>query len=828
MSSSNLFILDIKTKSVTLSPLTTKLQTHLTELTNHHLNCIGFDSRGLIWIGTQDGLHVVNRATGREQNLHTDDGLVNNCIQSIIEDSEHRIWVSTANGISRIDTKTDKKQPSFIFTNYNHYDGVLGSEFISRSVFVDDNGEIYWGGIDGFNQINRNRIGQSSPSVQKPILSKLYISGKLVDKSTNFKGAPLLKKSLAATDEIELAHHQNFISVEFSAMNYINPFRTYYRYKLEGFEENWHVTTSTNGVGVATYTNLQPGNYILKMESTNKQNRWKNIHRELVIQIYPPIWQTPLFYALYLLIITIILYLIIKHLTRKNKVKREQQQKEALDQMKYSFFTNVSHELRTPLTLIITPLESIIKKSNDTILQRQLSLIKRNADDLLNLVNQLLDFRKLEMRGEQIQLSYCNLSDLITIVCQSFEEIATSKQIDFKWSSEQVDSAFLDANKLQKVINNLLSNAFKFTPEGGSISLKMTSSLNPVDNAPSFCIEVNDSGCGIPKDKITHIFDRFYQVNRDGESYTGSGIGLHMTKEYIQLHQGVVLVESDINKGSRFTVHIPSQLHPEYQSDNDNEISAEEQTVKLLLVEDNTNFRNFLKEELSEHYTIITACNGYEALEKMHQNNVDMIISDYGMPGMNGYELCHKIKSDINTSHTPFIMLTARTSDKDQMQSFEAGADAFISKPFNMDILLLRIQNLLAKKKERIELFKSAIIIQPQMVTSSTVDEVLIKTALNCIENHMADTNFTVEQLSNEMCMDRTGLFRKLKAVVGQSPSAFLKSVRLKRSATLLEKGLSVSEVAEMVGFSSLSYFSRSFVEEFGVKPSQYFKKREK
>ncbi len=817
----NLIIINCKGEEVSLAPKNSALKNYIKQLSNHQYNAIYMDSRGLIWIGTQDGLNVLNESARILKSFHTEDGIVNNCIQSIIEDSENRIWVSTSSGISSIDIQSIPNNFSYSITNYNRYDGVIASEFMPRSACSASNGKLLWGGIDGFNEINIHQLNISYPLETKPILSNLYVFGNKIDKNKLYQGHTILNNSLSVTKEIDLLHHQNFIRVEFSAMNYINKFRTFYKYKLEGFEDNWHITTSTDGIGHATYTNLPPGSYRLKIQSSNSKENWGNDYRQLGINILPPLWQTPIFIAIYILVIITILYFGITYLIRKNRTKRHREQKEALDQMKFAFFTNVSHELRTPLTLIITPLNSIINKLNNDQLKGQLSNIKRNADDLLNIVNQLLDFRKLEMRGEHLQLSYCNISELLIQIGLSYEEIARIRQIDFTWKTDEEISAYVDAYKLQKIINNLLSNAFKFTPEGGIVTLNLHLGCFPESIHPSICIEVKDSGYGIPKKDMNHIFDRFYQVKGFERTQTGSGIGLHMVKEYIQLHEGKIDVESNVNQGSRFIIHIPTNLHPEQEPEQNFE-DYTGKPLKLLIAEDNHDFRDFLKTELMEHYSVITANNGKNALEKIHEHNPDIVVSDYSMPEITGPELCKQIKSDLNTSHIPFIMLTARTSDKDQIESFEMGADAYLTKPFNMDILLLRIQKLIEKQQERMNLFKKAIVIKPQMVTTTDVDEDLIARAIDCIEKNMENSSYSIDQFSKDMFMDRTGLFRKLKAIVGQSPSAFLKSVRLKRAAQLLQSGLPVNEVAERVGFGTMSYFSKSFYEEFGVKPSKW------
>jgi len=371
---------------------------------------------------------------------------------------------------------------------------------------------------------------------------------------------------------------------------------------------------------------------------------------------------------------------------------------------------------------------------------------------------------------------------------------------------------------LQKIINNLLSNAIKFTSKGGNIRMR----LEKDTSEPLFRIRVTDTGCGIPEVDLSQVFERFYQVKKQNNPNTGSGIGLHLVKEYVQFHSGSIEVESRINEGSIFTVSIPSDLHPETANYSDIANKPEKHIVKLLIVEDNREFRSFLQNELSEKYNILVAVNGKEGLEMAREHQPDLVITDVMMPEMSGTELCRLLKNDIQISHIPVILLTAKASDNAQIEGFEAGADAYITKPFNMDILLLRIRHLIEQQEQRKNLFKNMIVINPEAITSTNVDEELIKKVLKHIEKNIANASYSVEQLSKDMFMDRTGLYRKLIAIVGQTPTEFIRSVRLKKAAKMLESGLQVSEAAEKVGFTTTSYFAKCFQEEFGQKPSQY------
>lgn len=814
-SNEGLFIYDCRSNTISFPDKRSGLQQH----SCHNYHCLFTDSRGLIWLGTMDGLNLYNPANNTTKSFSEKEGLINNSIRSIIEDNLGRIWVSTSNGISRIDISMKDELYQYSFFNYNRFDGVIETEFLPRSVFKTSNNSLLWGGLDGFNEINLDQINLPEQPLSVPLLTKLLLSGTEVRQNEYHDGNKILQQSISSTSEIRLKYFQNFVGFEFSALNYVNPTQTYYRYKLEGADKSWNEIKTTDGVGHANYTNLSPGTYHLKVFAANNSRRWGNQYAEITVIITPPFWKTPWAYTFYLLLFFGALYFSISYYIRWNKQNMEKQQKADLDQLKYSFFTNVSHELRTPLTLILTPLDSILRRIEDEPLKKQLNGIYRNANELLKLVNQLLDFRKLEMKGETLELSYCNINDFLEVIAFSFKEMATNNGIEFvlECTDENI-YAFIDKDKIQKIVNNLLSNAIKFTPTGGKIRLKVHK--DPTE--PMFTIQVSDTGIGIPEVDISQIFDRFYQVKRQKVTNTGSGIGLHLVKEYVQLHNGTIEVESRINEGSSFTVNIPADLQPEGEIYSEIGVKPDNTNLKILIIEDNTEFRTFLQNELSEKYNVIVASNGKDGLEKALKNQPDLIITDVMMPEMSGTELCLHLKKSIQTSHIPVILLTAKTSDKAQIEGFEAGADAYISKPFNMNILLLRIQHLIEQQNRRKKLFKNAITINPENFTSTNVDKGLIKDAIRHIEKNMDNTSYSVEQLSKDLFMDRTGLYRKLSAIVGQTPSEFIRSVRLKRAAQLLENGLPVSEVAGQVGFGTTSYFTKCFQDEFGIKPSQY------
>jgi len=823
ISNAGIFVFNIQNKEVSVPEKKSHEKSKMFYHSNHIYNSLYTDSRGLLWFGTEDGLNVWDANTDSLRCFYVNDGLVNNTVKSITEDRLGRLWISTSSGISRIQVSKQDEHFQYVFVNFNRFDGIIENEFVSQSVYETSNGKLLWGGLDGFNEIDLNHTDSIIKPGFPPLIIKFFIAGTEVQINKKYGKEVLLNQSISSTKCLNLNYNQNFLSFEFSALNYVNPMRTYFRYKMDGIDETWKEITSINGVGSAVYSSLPPGIYTFVVNATNDKSNWKDEFTRLTINIQPPFWKTRIAYIFYILLVLFIVYTIVFYyikLHRKNVIR---QQKEELEQLKYSFFTNISHELRTPLTLIITPLGSILKKIEDIRLKEQLNSIYRNANELLELVNQLLDFRKLEMKGETLHLSYCNINQLLESELSAFKELTDSKNIKFNGEFYLSDFyAYIDKNKFHRIISNLLSNAYKYTPNGGTITLVLNSCTLPETSIPCLKIEVDDTGCGIPEKELPTIFARFHQIKNNVNQYSGSGIGLHMVKEYIQLHNGKIAVESKEGVGSKFIVYIPLDLKPHEKDEAVQNESIEANSVKILIVEDNDEFRTFLAKELSLIYQVYEARNGVEGYEKAMELAPDLVISDLMMPGISGSVLCGKIKSNVNISHIPVIILTAKSTEMAQIESFKTKADAFIAKPFNMEVLLLRIKNLIEQQEQRKELFKKAIVLKPSSLTSTNIDEEFIKKALDFMEKNMSNTEYSVEQLSMDMCMDRTGLYRKLTAIVGQTPSGFIRSVRLKRSTQLLEQGMPVAEVADNVGFSTTSYFSRCFQDEFGVKPSHY------
>ena len=799
------------------------------------------DTRGLEWFATEDGIRVWDKT--KLYKLTVTEGLPNNEVYSLLEDDNGVIWASTLNGICKIAPIQSNDTYNFSIVNFGISDGLQWGKFYDHSALKAKDGTLYFGGAHGFNYFDPNKIIYNN-SKNKPVLTAFRIFNSLIKEEEKYNGKVILEEPINKTKQITLKYNQNFITFEFAGMNYVNPSQTYYKYMLKNFDEDWN-EISGNELGKATYTGLRPGKYNFMVYTANNDKVWGEIPYELTIIITPPFWATSYAIIIYIILSIAIFIYILKRYQRRTQKKilkekeiYEQEQKIKLDLMKFQFFTNISHEFRTPLTLILTPLETLIKQQSDMVLKKKLDSIYQNAHLLLSLVNQLLDFRKLEIKGEKVLFKTGNIIQFIKDIYLQFKELSTTKNIDFTLETS-VDYLLInyDHDMMYKIINNLLSNAFKFTPQNGHIQL----TVNKADRNDKeyIMIEVSDTGCGIDEKDLPHIFERFYQI-KDDNAPAGSGIGLHLVKEYARLHNGDITVSSQINIGSTFTVYIPVDLpktndknHQEEEEKNGTgegdiipDTKEKDDRKKLLVVEDNDEFRNYLTEQLSECYRVIDAPNGEEAEKLILSEYPDLIISDLMMPKMDGIELCQRVKSNIQTSHTPFILLTAHTSDESKMEGYEAGADSYISKPFSFELLCIRIKKLIEQQENRKMLFHKTIEITPSSITTTSLDEELVRKALNFVEENIDNPEYSIEDLSKDLGLSKTHLNRKLQSIVDLTPLQFIRSIRLKRAAQLLTNSqYNINEISYMVGFNTLKYFNSHFKEEFQMTPSQYREK---
>ena len=820
------------------------------KMSNDAVNHVYKDSRGLIWIATREGLNVYDIRRHLFLDLSPVAEAKGSFIAAITEDQERNMWVSTSRKVIRVTVASDGKG-SYLFDSraYNSEDGLQNCDFNQRSIKTLHNGIIAIGGLYGVNVFapDHIRYNKMLPTV---MFTGLSLFDEAVKVGQSYGGRVLIEKELNDVENVEFDYKQNIFSVSFASDNYNLPEKTQYMYKLEGFNNDW--LTLPLGVHNVTFTNLAPGKYVLRVKAVNSDGYVGVKEATLGIVVNPPFWMSWWAYLLYAIGLVVVLFLARYRMLKREREKFHLQQienevakNEEINNMKFRFFTNVSHELRTPLTLIISPLEGMLKETTDELQSTRLQLMYRNAQRLLHLVNQLLDFRKGEMSTHQLSLSEGDIISYVHSVCNSFLLMADKKHIQFSFfSGIDTFSMAFDADKVGKIVMNLLSNAFKFTPEGGRVTVM----IEHVAGTPDMLeIKIADTGIGISEVDKEHIFERFYQAGHKGvEETTGNGIGLSLVRDFVTLHEGEVKVFDNIGTGSVFVIQFPVkhvetqvQLPPETGipagEEEDKEIKEEtrEETERkdfplLLIVDDNEDFRIFMRYSLELQYRVKLAVSGKEAWEMMQEELPDLVISDVMMPQMDGNELCRLIKQDKRTAHIPVILLTARQNTEAKLEGLQTGADDYVTKPFNMTILVLRIRKLIELSRYH-RVTQGMIDPAPSEIVITSLDEKLIEKAVKYVEDNMSRTELSVEELSRELGMSRVHLYKKLLQITGKTPIEFIRVIRLKRAAQLLrESQLHVSEVAFEVGFNNPKYFSRYFKDEFGVLPSVYQEKEGK
>jgi signal transduction histidine kinase/ligand-binding sensor domain-containing protein/DNA-binding response OmpR family regulator len=819
-------------------------------LSNDNISNLMMDSRKMIWIATNEGLSLFDEKTGKFKNFRKTDGLPDNSVLTVVEDNAHNLWMSTPNGISNMVFKFDKGRYSYNFIKYDQTDGLQGKEFNEDAGLKTRNGDIIFGGANGFNLFNPRNIKSAH---EKPVLvlTDFQVFNKSITTGDKVNGEAILQNSITETKAITLKHNQNVFSIEFAAISFFNPAKIKHAYMLDGFDKGW--TIADNQIRKASYTNLDPGSYTFRLKVAGEDGIWRKEQLTLRITVLPPIWRTTFAYLLYGLIICggllYIRYRGIKKLKANFAVQQERQESQRmreLDLMKIKFFTNVSHEFRTPLSLILAPVGKLIGQTAESDLRKQLLMIDRNAKRLLNLVNQLLDFRKMEEHELKLNVHQANIIKFIEEAAYSFSDIAENKNItlNFVTQVELLITSF-DQDKVERILFNLLSNAFKFTPEGGKVEVYLSFSESNVPGNQFLEIRVIDNGIGIPREKLERIFDRFFQNDTPGSIVNqGSGIGLALTREFVNLHNGTIKAESTVNGGSCFTVLLPvSPEHVLHTKDVNIQIqqtaeqpddclqaktsvkvakaNAKKQTI--LLVEDNDDFRFYLKDNLKEHFNILEAVNGKDGWQKALSLHPNLIVTDISMPEMTGTALCQKIKQDSRTQHIPVILLTALTGKDDEIKGLETGANDYLTKPFNFEILLYKIKNLLNQQVTLKKTYQKQVDVNTVANNNEVQDEKFMKDLLRLIEEHIADTEFSVEELSSNMAMSRVTLYRKVLLMTEKTPVEFIKFIRLKRSAHLLQTThLNIAEIAYQVGFNNPKYYAKSFKLEYNMLPTEY------
>jgi len=818
-------------------------------LSNNSVSVIHRDKNGTLWIGTNGG--GLNKYSPKDKTFirfREKDGLPNDMICGILEDDAGNLWISTYKGISRFDSQNEN------FRNFGVEDGLQGNEFNNWAFCKSKNGTMYFGGTNGLSFFHPDSLKDNL--VTPPVVITDF---QLLHKPVRIGYDPnwertILHTSITETKQIDLKYDDNIISLEFSALDFNNPERNQYLYFLEGFDKNWTRTTAKRRF--VTYTNLDPGEYTFRVKGSNNDGIWNEAGTSLKIIIHPPWWATWWSYILYGLVSFLIFagstrfYLNRQRLRTQLDLEQVHAKKlEEVDKMKSNFYANISHEFRTPLMLILGPVEKLISKVKDEDSQKQAGLIKGNAKRLLTLINQLLDLSRLEAGKLKLNASKANIAQFVKGLAMEFESIAERKDISLRVLMEKEDvEAYFDKEKLEKIITNVLSNAFKFTPSGGRITVKLSeTSTNQVE------IIIRDSGIGIPKSELTKIFDRFYQV--DGSitrEHEGTGIGLALTKELVELHKGNIFVDSveghwtevklnfplgrehltdaEIIETADFEIHKVENVDEFTKEDLEAEDLLDENLIDktiVLIVEDNADVREYIKDALKDFYHVEEAANGEQGLRKAEKCIPDLIISDVMMPKMDGYEMTRRIKQDEKTSHIPIILLTAKSDKDSKLEGLGLGADDYLIKPFDSEELLARIKNLIETRRMLQEKFGAgtAVSQKPEKAKLSCLDEQFISRIMVVIEQHLSEEEFSIEEFGKDVGMSRSQMHRKLKALTGKSASVYLRTVRLAKAKQMIEeKKGTISEISYQVGFASPAYFSRCYKEEFGHAPSEHSK----
>lgn len=809
------------------------------------INCV-YEAKqtGVFWIGTRSGFYRFEEQTKEIRQFTTEEGLPNNVVHGIMEDSYGHLWISTDKGLSRFQPQTGK------FRNYTDTDGIQSNQFTNNAFCHTRNGLMYFGGVNGITTFQPEQL-PDNPYIPPVLITRLTLFNKTVLPGDD---TSILEKNISETKSITLAAGQSMFSLEFVVSNYISGSHNTFAYMLQGYDKEWYTSNTQRTV---SYSNLPQGTYRFLVKAANSDGKWNEAPTELEIVVLPvwykSWWAILLFIALFLAVTVFIFYYLWMRKSMQAQIQLELADKERqkqMNEMKLQFFINISHELRTPLTMILAPLQEVLDKVSDRWIHRQLEHVQKNTNRLLHLVNQLMDYRRAELGVFQLKV---RLNDIHQVIKKSFllyDRIAQHKKINYNFDSEIEDQkVWCDPSYLELILNNLLSNAFKYTGEGRSITVSLRM------EGTRLILQVADTGSGIPLNKQSRIFERFYQIDHE---HIGTGIGLSLVQRLVDLHHGEIKLESAEDVGSTFTISLPitaedytaveigsaEEVEKETpiltansaemflmdiettETEKPAEETNERKRETILVVEDNTEIRGYLRNELGQLFRILEAENGEEALNILKEQEIDLILTDVMMPVMDGIKLCRHIKQNLYTCHIPVIMLSAKTDLKEQLEGLQVGADDYIPKPFSMALVTTKIKNLFRTRHRAIEHYSNSLEIEPEKVALNPMDEELLKRAVETVEKHLDNVEFSTDEFAREMFMSRSNLHLKMKALTGESTNEFIRKIRFNQACKLLKEGrYNVAEISTMVGFNTPSYFATSFKKYFGCLPSEYGKK---
>jgi len=802
------------------------------------------DNHDNLWLGTDGGgLNLFDRQTKTFKTFDEEQGITSSVIYGILQDKRNHLWLSTNNGLVDFNPKKQKSK------GYGKFDNLQSQQFNYKSSLKAADGKFYFGGINGFNAFHPDSLKHFN-SLNAISFTNLQLFNK--DVTLTEENSPL-SSTINHTKHITLAHGQSVVSIEYAALSYLAPKKIQYAYKMEGFDTDWNYVGKQKK---ATYTNLPAGDYTFKVKATDNNGNWSTQIANLNVTILPPFYETPIAYAIYGLMVIASLVgfreFSIRQTRKRNRIKLERlknKKEREFYKQKIDFFTTMAHEIRTPLTLITAPLEKILSShKGDAEVLEQLEIMDENSNRLLTLVNQLLDFRRIENKVYEIRAENMDLISLVQSLYSRFSPISFQKGLVFTLHNQlNKMEVVADPEALTKILSNLLINAFKFTRT--KVDLRINAPVTDNIGNSYFSISVEDDGIGIPKSEIINIFKKFFKITSGKHHYSnlgGTGIGLALAKALSEKHGGRLLVESEEGTKTKFTVIIPfipcaepitkvkapeNMLEGNVQKVNIEEDVKDKENEKqtILIVEDDTSLLNFINKGLEvEGYHTITAMNGAEALKLLETDSIDLILSDVMMPEISGMELCHFVKSNINFSHIPTILLTAQANSDAEIEGLENGADFYITKPFKWRHVLAAIKNLLESRAKLKCKFSQQPFTDSATLTTNSRDKKFLQKVVEIIEERIIDPKLSVEELGRELAMSRSSLHKKIKAMTGQVPNEFIRLVRLKQAANLLVLNeYNISEIGFMVGFNSHSYFSKCFYQQFKLTPSEFAEKHQ-
>lgn len=783
---------------------------------------------GIFWIATRRGLYSYDSATGATRRYDSASGFPGDIIYAVLEDPNGQIWATTNRGLVCLNPETGSVM------TYSSRDGLDNSQFTDRSALSAANGLMYFGGIDGVTYFNPSVL-EKNTYAPAPVIEGVRLFNEPV---TPGDRTGILSGGIHEADELRFDADQTNFTIDFTVCDYISKGGSTFRYMLEGIDKQW--ITPPPGVRSVSYSKLPSGSYTFRLRAANNDGVWSADEASLGIVIRPPWYRTWWAILAMILLAVAAAYFAIRYVWKRKSREKQRKAQEEVNEMKVRFFVNMSHELRTPLTLMLLPVNELIASHPDPATMQKLTTVRNNTLRIRHIVDQLLDYRRAELGMFRLGVAPLDLGSHLSGILEPYRSLAQSKHIKFRFDTTAGDvPVYADANYLELIVNNLVTNAFKYTPDGGEVA------VDAAVEQGSLRITVADSGCGIPADKLDTIFTRFYQLN---DSVGGYGIGLSLVKRLVELHHGTISVKSEVGHGSVFTVVLPAEASAYAATeivaaraassagredvtallpvDGDSESAAPADAdgrKTVMVVDDNAEILKYLAGALSGEFRVLTAANGTKAIELLGADTIDLVISDVMMPDMDGVQLCRAIKRNLRTSHIPVILLSAKADVADRLDGLKVGADDYIAKPFSMEELIAKVRNQIRTRESIIRHYSQSpgAPIEPAKVAQNPLDEEFLSKAVKVMAEHLDDCQFSTDEFARQMCMSRSNLHLKMKALTGESTNDFIRRTRLRKAAELLQtRRYTVAEVSAMVGYSTPSYFATAFKSFFGHSPS--------